>query len=188
IYKKEITELPMYRRARLGIGYLPQENSIFRGLTVVENLTAILEMNKINEKKWSLILEKLLKDLTLESVRKSPAVSISGGERRKLEIARTLATKPDFILLDEPLAGIDPLAVTEMRKVIFTLKDKGIGVVITDHNVRDALPLADYAYILFEGKILVEGTPKQIINSDEARKIYLGESFSFYNFIHEREN
>ncbi|MDR3187511.1 MAG: LPS export ABC transporter ATP-binding protein [Holosporaceae bacterium] len=186
--KKDITELPMYRRARLGIGYLPQETSIFRGLTVEENITAVLEMNKINEKKWQPILEKLLQDLTLENVRKSPAVSISGGERRKLEIARTLATKPNFILLDEPLAGIDPLAVTEMKKVIFALKNNGIGVVITDHNVRDALPLADYAYVLFEGKILVEGTPKQIIDSDKARKIYLGESFSSYNSIHGREN
>jgi lipopolysaccharide export system ATP-binding protein len=186
--KKDITELPMYRRARLGIGYLPQETSIFRGLTVEENITAVLEMNKINKKKWPLILEKLLRDLTLENIRKSPAVSISGGERRKLEIARTLTMKPDFVLLDEPLAGIDPLAVAEMRKIIFALKNMGIGVVITDHNVRDALPLADYAYILFEGKILVEGAPKQIINNDKARKIYLGESFSSYNYTHERES
>ncbi|MDR1560907.1 MAG: LPS export ABC transporter ATP-binding protein [Holosporaceae bacterium] len=185
---RDITELPMYKRARLGIGYLPQESSIFKGLTVEENIIAVLEMNKIKKNKWPVILEKLLNDLSLKHVKKSQAISISGGERRKLEIARSLATEPDFMLLDEPLAGIDPLAVAEMRDMIFALKNKGIGVIISDHNVRDTLPLADYAYILFEGQILVEGTPKQIIKNSIARKIYLGESFSVYNSPYERES
>jgi lipopolysaccharide export system ATP-binding protein len=185
---KDITELPMYKRARLGIGYLPQEASIFKGLTVEENIIAVLEMNKVSNKKRKIILEKLLMDLSLEHVRKSPAVSVSGGERRKLEIARALATSPSFILLDEPLAGIDPLAVTEMRKMIFSLKNRGIGIVITDHNVRDTLPLADYAYILFEGEILVEGTPEQIIKDNTAKKVYLGESFSIYDANYEKKN
>jgi lipopolysaccharide export system ATP-binding protein len=186
--KRDITDLPMYKRARLGIGYLPQEASIFTGLTVEENIIAVLEMNKIHAKKWRAVLDKLLADLSLESVRKSPAVSISGGERRKLEIARALATKPSFMLLDEPLAGIDPLAVVEMRQMITALKGMGIGLVITDHNVRETLPLADYAYILYDGKIMVEGPPEQIINSHRAREIYLGESFVGYNHYHEKES
>ncbi|MDR3151378.1 MAG: LPS export ABC transporter ATP-binding protein [Holosporaceae bacterium] len=153
----DITELPMYKRARLGIGYLPQESSIFRGLTVEENINAILEMNDVGSAKRRKILKDLLKELSLEYVRSSPAVNLSGGERRKLEIARALASSPDFILLDEPFAGIDPLAVSEMKDMIFHLKQhKGIGVIITDHNVRDTLPIADYAYILHDGKILVE--------------------------------
>ncbi|MDR2765960.1 MAG: LPS export ABC transporter ATP-binding protein [Holosporaceae bacterium] len=186
--QKDITDLPMYKRARLGVGYLPQETSVFTGLTVEENIIAVLEMNNIHARKWRAILEKLLADLSLESVRKSPAVGISGGERRKLEIARALATKPSFMLLDEPLAGIDPLAVMEMRQMILALRHRGIGVVITDHNVRETLPLADYAYILYEGRVLVEGTPQQIINSPRAREIYLGESFADYNRPHERES
>ncbi|MDR2158295.1 MAG: LPS export ABC transporter ATP-binding protein [Holosporaceae bacterium] len=186
--EKEITELPMYKRARLGVGYLPQESSIFRGLTVEENILAVLEARKLSPHKLNALLEKLLDDLSLTSVRKLSAVSVSGGERRKLEIARALATNPSFILLDEPLAGIDPLAVEEMKNMILDLKKKEIGVIITDHNVRDALPLADYVYIISEGKILTEGTSEEIINSDIARKIYLGESFSIYNSSYEREN
>ncbi|MDR2645793.1 MAG: LPS export ABC transporter ATP-binding protein [Holosporaceae bacterium] len=185
--QKEITNLPMYKRARLGIGYLPQESSIFRGLTVEENIYAILENRKIGAKKRHAIVEKLLHDLSLMDIRKSPALSVSGGERRKLEIARLLATNPSFILLDEPLAGIDPLAIKEMKNMIFNLKKMGIGVVITDHNVREAIPLADHVYILFNGKILVEGNSAEIINSEVARKIYLGESFSDYNFPHADE-
>jgi lipopolysaccharide export system ATP-binding protein len=183
-----VTDLPMYKRARLGLGYLPQESSIFRGLTVEENIFAVLEIREISEKKKKAILEKLLKDLSLTEVRKSPAVSVSGGERRKLEIARALATDPSFILLDEPFSGIDPLAIEDMKNMIFDLKKRGIGVIITDHNVRETLPLADYAYILFDGKILTEGAPDKIINNDIARKIYLGESFSGYTFQHDRES
>ncbi|MDR0678288.1 MAG: LPS export ABC transporter ATP-binding protein [Holosporaceae bacterium] len=185
---KEITELPMYKRARLGIGYLPQETSIFRGLTVEENIYAVLEVRKIHTKRKNEILEKLLNDLSLTHVRGLQAVNISGGERRKLEIARALAANPSFILLDEPLAGIDPLSIEEMRNMILDLKNRGIGVIITDHNVRDAVPLADYVYILFEGKILSQGTSQEIINNHMARKIYLGESFSVYNSLYEREN
>ncbi|MDR0631850.1 MAG: LPS export ABC transporter ATP-binding protein [Holosporaceae bacterium] len=175
---KEITELPMYKRARLGIGYLPQESSIFRGLTVEENIFAILEMGDADEKQKHSALERLLDDLSLTAIRKLPAVSISGGERRKLEIARALATSPRFILLDEPFSGIDPLAIEDMKNMIFDLKKRGIGVIVTDHNVRETILLADYVYLLFEGRILTEGTPKEIINNDIARKIYLGESFS----------
>jgi lipopolysaccharide export system ATP-binding protein len=182
---KEITELPMYKRARLGLGYLPQESSIFRGLTVEENIFAVLERDKSDPGKHRAVLEKLLDDLSLNAVRKSPAVSVSGGERRKLEIARALAADPKFILMDEPFAGIDPLAVEDMKDMIFNLKKRGIGVILTDHNVREAIPLADYVYILFSGKILAEGPPEKIIKNDAVRKIYLGESFSVYNSLHE---
>lgn len=174
---KNIKDLPMYKRSRLGIGYLPQESSIFRGLSVEENIYAVLDMKKLPEKQRYDILENLLKELSLTHIRKSPAVSISGGERRKLEIARALATNPKFILLDEPFAGIDPLAIEEMKEMILSLKSRDIGVIITDHNVRDTLPLADYVYLLFEGKVLMEGLPEDIINDEKARKLYLGESF-----------
>lgn len=174
----DIKDLPMYKRSRLGIGYLPQEPSVFRGLTVEENIYAVLEMRKLSKTKIKKTLDSLLKDLSLERVRKSPAVIVSGGERRKLEIARALAADPKFILLDEPFAGIDPLAIADMKEMINILKSKGIGVIITDHNVRDTLPIADYAYLLFEGKVLVEGTPAEIINNEKAKKLYLGKSFS----------
>lgn len=182
---EDITNLPMYKRARLGLGYLPQEESIFRGLNVEDNINAVLEMNpSMSEKERRNFLNKLLDDLALKKVRKSPAVSVSGGERRKLEIARALAAHPSFILLDEPFAGIDPLAIAEMRDMIFTLKRRGIGVIITDHNVRDTLPIADYGYVLYSGKVLIEGTPDFIIRNDKACKIYLGESFMPYNSLH----
>ncbi|GHU11246.1 ABC transporter ATP-binding protein [Alphaproteobacteria bacterium] len=185
---KDITELPMYKRARLGIGYLPQEASIFRGLTVEENINAVIEMNGIKGAKRKCLLDKLLNDLSIEYVRDVSAVSVSGGERRKLEIARALANFPNFMLLDEPFAGIDPIAISEMKDLISHLKnDNGIGVIITDHNVRDALPIADYAYILHEGNILVEGKPEDIINDVNAKKIYLGESFSFYTSAYGKE-
>ena len=174
----DIKDLPMYKRSRLGIGYLPQEPSIFRGLSVEENIYAVLEMRKLSKSKIQKKLDFLLKDLSLEHVRKSPAVIVSGGERRKLEIARALAADPKFILLDEPFAGIDPLAIADMKEMINVLKSKGIGVIITDHNVRDTLPLSDYSYLLFEGKVLVEGTPSEIINNEKAKKLYLGKSFS----------
>lgn len=173
----DITELPMYKRARLGIGYLPQESSIFRGLTVEENIFAILDLNNVAKKDSSTVIKKLLDDLSLSHIRKSPAISISGGERRKLEIARSLASNPKFILLDEPFAGIDPLAIEEMKEMIKILKARGIGVIITDHNVRDTLPIVDYAYLLFDGRVLVEGTPKDIIENEAAKKLYLGSLF-----------
>jgi len=173
-----IKDLPMYKRSRLGIGYLPQDPSIFRGLSVEENIYTVLEMRKLSKSKIQKTLDSLLKDLSLDHIRKSPAVIVSGGERRKLEIARALAADPKFILLDEPFAGIDPLAIADMKDMINILKAKGIGVIITDHNVRDTLPLSDYSYLLFEGKVLIEGTPEEIIKNDKARKLYLGKSFS----------
>lgn len=176
--KIDIKDLPMYKRSRLGIGYLPQEPSVFRGLTVEQNICAVLEMRKLPKTKIEQTLNSLLKDLSLEQVRKSSAVIVSGGERRKLEIARALAADPKFILLDEPFAGIDPLAIADMKDMINILKSKGIGVIITDHNVRDTLPIADYAYLLFEGKVLVEGTPFEIIDNENAKRLYLGKSFS----------
>ncbi len=182
-----ITDLPMYKRARMGIGYLPQESSIFRGLSVEENIYAVLDMNNYSKTDKYNILENLLKELSLDHIRKSPSVSISGGERRKLEIARALATSPKFILLDEPFAGIDPLAISEMKDMIKDLKKRNIGVIITDHNVRDTLPLADYAYLLFDGQVLMEGEAEKIIKSKKAQKIYLGESFSEYNSSYDGE-
>lgn len=185
---EDITDLPMYKRARLGLGYLPQEESIFRGLNVEDNINAVLEMDQSTSlKERKDFLNKLLEDLALKKVCKSPAVSISGGERRKLEIARALAARPSFILLDEPFAGIDPLAIAEMRDMIFTLKRRGIGVIITDHNVRDTLPIADYGYVLYGGKVLVEGTPDSIIKDNKACEIYLGESFMTYNTFYGKE-
>lgn len=185
---EDITDLPMYKRARMGLGYLPQEESIFRGLSVEDNINAVLEMNQdISLSERRNFLNKLLEDLALKKVRKSPAVGVSGGERRKLEIARAMAARPSFILLDEPFAGIDPLAIAEMRDMIFTLKRRGIGVIITDHNVRDTLPIADYAYVLYAGKVLVEGTPDSIIKNDKACEVYLGESFMSYNVAHGKE-
>ena len=157
---------------------MPQEASIFRGLTVEENILAVLEMNKTARKEVKERLETLLQDLGLVDVRSTLAVSLSGGERRRLEIARALANNPKFILLDEPLAGVDPIAIEEMRSMIVSLKNRSIGVVITDHNVRDTLAIADYVYILFEGKILIEGTSQDIINSPLARETYLGNTFS----------
>lgn len=168
---EDVTDLPMYKRARLGMGYLPQEASIFRGLNVEDNILAVLAMNNIKTKKAVDILDKLLRDLSLEHIRKVSAINLSGGERRKLEIARALALNPSFILLDEPLAGIDPLAILEMRKMIQNLKSRGIGIIITDHNVRDTLTICDYAYILFDGKIIVEGRPEEVINNKLAKNI-----------------
>jgi lipopolysaccharide export system ATP-binding protein len=183
----DITELPMYKRARLGVGYLPQEASIFRGLSVEENIYAVLEVNGVKEDKIEASLDQLLANLSIEHIRKSPSISISGGERRKLEIARALAASPSFILLDEPFAGIDPLAVAEMKEIIFALKKRGIGVIITDHNVRDTLPVSDYAYILNDGEILIEGKPEDIIKDKTAQEIYLGESFLAYNSSYGKE-
>ena len=175
---RNVTRLPMYRRARLGLGYLPQEASIFRGLTVEENMRAILETQNFNNEDQEHYLDELLAEFSIDHLRRTPSVALSGGERRRLEIARALASKPEFILLDEPLAGIDPIAVGEIRELIGYLKERGIGVLITDHNVRDTLDIVDRAYILHDGHVLHEGTPSDIVDHADVRKVYLGEGFS----------
>ena len=174
----DITNLPMYRRARLGIGYLPQEASIFRTLSVEDNIKAILEMVVDDESRRETMLEELLSEFSIAHLRKSPALALSGGERRRLEIARALASQPNYILLDEPLAGIDPIAVGEIRNLVSQLKHRGLGVLITDHNVRETLDITDRAYILHGGTVLMEGTPAEIVANEEVRKVYLGDSFS----------
>ena len=175
---EDITNMPMYRRARMGIGYLPQEASIFRSLSVEDNIKAILVIVEEDESKRENTLEELLNEFSIAHLRKSPAIALSGGERRRLEIARALASNPDFILLDEPLAGIDPIAVGEIRSLVSQLKNRGLGVLITDHNVRETLDIIDRAYILHGGSVLMEGTPKEIVASKEVRKVYLGDNFS----------
>jgi lipopolysaccharide export system ATP-binding protein len=174
----DITELPMYRRARLGIGYLPQEASIFRGLTVENNIRAMLEVIEPIADQREARLEDLLAEFSLTHLRRTPALALSGGERRRVEIARALAAQPNFILLDEPLAGIDPIAVNEIRDLVTHLKDRGIGVLITDHNVRETLDIVDRAYILHNGEVLMEGLPSEIVNHKDVRRVYLGERFS----------
>ena len=174
----DITQLPMYRRARLGVGYLPQEPSIFRGLSVEENITAVLEMTESEPDQRKNYLEDLLAEFSITHWRHAPAVALYGGERRRAEIARALASKPSFILLDEPLAGIDPIAVAEVRGLISHLKDRGIGVLITDHNVRETLEIIDRAYIIHDGTVLMEGTPKEIVNDVEVRRVYLGDRYN----------
>jgi lipopolysaccharide export system ATP-binding protein len=173
----DITYLPMYRRARLGIGYLPQETSIFRGLTVENNIKAVLELVEPDYDQREERLESLLDEFSIKHIRKSSALALSGGERRRTEIARALASNPHFMLLDEPLAGIDPIAVGEIRDLIAHLKDKNIGVLITDHNVRDTLGIVDRAYIINEGLVLKEGTPEEIVADKRVRQVYLGEKF-----------
>jgi lipopolysaccharide export system ATP-binding protein len=174
---EEITSLPMYLRARRGIGYLPQEPSVFRKLTVEENLIAILESLPISKEERRSRLESLLEELGLSPLRKQMAYSLSGGERRRVEITRALVLSPSFILLDEPFAGIDPIAVLDIQSIIHQLKSKGIGIIITDHNVRETLGVCDRAYILNEGRILEAGTPEKIARSQKAREIYLGDGF-----------
>lgn len=174
---QDITELPMYRRARLGIGYLPQEASIFRGLTVEQNIRAILEVVEKNRAVRDSMLESLMAEFSITHLRRTPAIALSGGERRRLEIARALASQPHFILLDEPLAGIDPIAVRDIRELVGHLKDRGIGVLITDHNVRETLGIVDRAYILHEGRVLMEGPPEEIVQNEEVKRVYLGETF-----------
>ena len=174
----DVTSLPMYRRARLGIGYLPQEASIFRGLTAEQNIRATAELIEPDPMRLEAAVEALLAEFGITHVRNTPAIALSGGERRRVEIARALATHPSYILLDEPLAGIDPIAVGEIRDLVRHLKDRGIGVLITDHNVRDALEIIDRAYILHEGRVLMEGTPSEIVSDRDVRRVYLGEKFS----------
>lgn len=174
----EITNLPMYRKARLGIGYLPQEASIYRGMTVENNIRSVLEVVEKDSNKREDILDSLLAEFGVSHIRRSVAMTLSGGERRRVEIARALASDPHFMLLDEPLAGIDPIALGDIRELIAHLKDRGIGVLFTDHNVREALEIVDRAYILNEGKILMSGTPEEIVKDKNVRRVYLGESFS----------
>src|ERR687891_1550201 len=174
----DITDLPMYRRARLGIGYLPQEASIFRGLSVEANVRAVLEVVEPAADRREAQLEKLLAEFSLTDIRRAAALELSGGERRRVEIARALASRPSFLLLDEPLAGIDPINVTEIRELVAHLKDRGLGVLITDHNVRDMLDIIDRAYIPHEGRVLTEGVPGEIIAHEGVRRVYLGDRFS----------
>jgi lipopolysaccharide export system ATP-binding protein len=174
----EITDLPMYRRARLGIGYLPQEASIFRGLSVENNILAVLEVVEKDVDRRQAILEALLAEFSITHLRLAPALALSGGERRRVEIARALATNPHFILLDEPFAGIDPIAVGDIRDLVTHLKTRGIGVLITDHNVRETLDVIDRAYIIHDGMVLMEGVASDIVGNADVRRVYLGDSFN----------
>ncbi len=174
----EVTGMPMYRRARLGIGYLPQEPSIFRGLTVEQNVRAVLEVVEPDRDRREAMLDDLLAEFSITHLRRTPALALSGGERRRVEIARALASQPHFMLLDEPLAGIDPIAVGDIRDLVSHLKDRGIGVLITDHNVRETLEIVDRAYILHDGQVLMEGLPAEIVAHEGVRRVYLGERFS----------
>ncbi len=174
----DITVLPMYRRARLGIGYLPQEASVFRGLTVEQNIMAAIEVVERDPDRRQILLDSLLAEFGIGHLRPTPALALSGGERRRVEIARALATGPSYILLDEPLAGIDPIAVAEIRALVSHLKDRGIGVLITDHNVRETLEIIDRAYILHQGQVLMEGRPAEVVAHEGVRRVYLGERFS----------
>jgi lipopolysaccharide export system ATP-binding protein len=175
---KNITNLPMYRRARMGISYLPQESSIFRGLNVEDNIRSILQVVEEDPHRRDHLLEELLAEFSISHLRLTPAAALSGGERRRVEIARALATHPHFILLDEPLAGIDPIAVADIRDLVRHLKNRNIGVLITDHNVRDTLDIVDRAYILHGGQVLMEGKPSDIVAHKDVRRVYLGEKFS----------
>jgi len=174
----DVTRLPMYRRARLGIGYLPQEASIFRGLTVEENIRSVAELvEPVGERRKALV-EELMEEFSISHLRGTPALALSGGERRRTEIARALASQPSFMLLDEPLAGIDPIAVSEIREIVAHLKDLNLGVLVTDHNVRETLDIIDRAYIIHDGEVLMEGNPEQIVANDDVRRVYLGDRFT----------
>ncbi len=175
--ERDLTGLPIHRRARLGISYLPQENSVFRKLSVEENVQAVLELQGLPQPDIQPRLTGLLNELSILHLRKHTALSLSGGERRRLEIARALGTKPSFILLDEPFAGVDPIAVLDIQRIIGYLKERGIGVLITDHNVRETLGICDRAYIINEGKVLASGRPEEIVDNDNVRRVYLGEHF-----------
>ena len=174
---RDVTALPMYRRARLGIGYLPQEVSIFRGLSAEDNILAVLEIAEPDRHKRREKLEELLSEFSITHIRHAPALALSGGERRRVEIARCLAADPKYLLLDEPFAGVDPIAVDEIRQLVRTLKTRGLGVLITDHNVRETLEIVDRAYILHDGKVLMTGTTDEIIRDETVRRVYLGENF-----------
>lgn len=174
----EVTDLPMYRRARLGIGYLPQEASIFRGLSVENNIRAVLEVVEPDRDVREQKLDELLAEFSITHLRRTPAIALSGGERRRAEIARALASQPNFILLDEPFAGVDPIAVNEIRELVSHLRERSIGVLITDHNVRETLDLVDRACIIYDGKVLLAGSPAELVADPEVRRLYLGEGFS----------
>tara|TARA_B110000208_G_scaffold97580_1_gene122019 strand:+ start:1693 stop:2451 length:759 start_codon:yes stop_codon:yes gene_type:complete len=174
---RDVTRLPMYRRAKLGIGYLPQEMSIFRGMTVENNILAVLELSESDRKRRYEHLEELLNEFSIDHLRRAPALALSGGERRRVEIARCLAGDPKYLLLDEPFAGVDPIAVGEIRTLVSALKKRGLGVLITDHNVRETLEIVDRAYILHDGKVLMSGTTKEIVEDKSVRRVYLGENF-----------
>jgi lipopolysaccharide export system ATP-binding protein len=173
----EITKVPMYKRAKMGIGYLPQENSIFRRLSVEDNLMAVLEMTSLNSEQRNEKVEQLLEELSIANIRKSKGFQLSGGERRRTEIARALATDPSFILLDEPFAGVDPIAVEDIMSIVANLKNRGIGILITDHNVHETLSIVDKGYILIEGVIFKQGSADELANDEEVKKLYLGEKF-----------
>jgi len=175
---RDITKMPIYKRARAGIGYLPQEISIFRGMTVEQNIRAILALHISDRNEREIHLDELLAEFSLTHLRRTSSLALSGGERRKVEIARTLASQPSFILLDEPLAGIDPIAIEEIRELIKHIKNRGVGVLITDHNVKETLELIDKAYIMHEGKVLMHGTPNEIIQDENVRRVYLGQKFN----------
>ncbi|MEM9699196.1 MAG: LPS export ABC transporter ATP-binding protein [Pseudomonadota bacterium] len=174
---KDVTTLPMYRRAQLGIGYLPQEMSIFRGLSVQDNIAAILDIAVSDGRARRERLEELLSDFSIEHLRRAPALALSGGERRRVEIARCLAADPKYLLLDEPFAGVDPISVGDIRHLVSDLKTRGIGVLITDHNVRETIEIVDRAYILHEGKVLMSGTPEEVVQNENVRRVYLGDNF-----------
>ncbi|PJE27629.1 lipopolysaccharide export system ATP-binding protein [Pseudooceanicola antarcticus] len=173
----DVTGLPMYRRAKLGIGYLPQEMSIFRGMNVEDNIASILDITYSDRHKRRERLEELLSEFSIEHLRRAPALALSGGERRRVEIARCLAAEPKYLLLDEPFAGVDPISVADIRHLVADLKTRGIGVLITDHNVRETLEIVDRAYILHDGKVLMSGTPDEVVQNDNVRRVYLGDSF-----------
>ncbi|MEM9575553.1 MAG: LPS export ABC transporter ATP-binding protein [Pseudomonadota bacterium] len=174
---QDITTFPMYRRAQLGIGYLPQEMSIFRGLSVQDNISAILDITEADRHKRRERLEELLSEFSIEHLRRAPAMALSGGERRRVEIARCLAANPSYLLLDEPFAGVDPISVDDIRALVSDLKNRGIGVLITDHNVRETLEIVDRAYILHDGRVLMSGTPEDVVENENVRRVYLGEKF-----------
>lgn len=174
---REVTNLPMYRRAKLGIGYLPQEMSIFRGMSVEDNIMAILDISVSERHKRRERLEELLSEFSIEHLRRAPALALSGGERRRVEIARCLAAHPKYLLLDEPFAGVDPISVGDIRHLVADLKKRGIGVLITDHNVRETLEIVDRAYILHDGKVLMSGNPDEVVENENVRRVYLGDNF-----------
>ena len=174
----DVTTMPMYRRARMGLSYLPQETSIFRGLNVEDNIRSILDISTPLKQERQAKLEKLLSDFRIDHLRRTPALALSGGERRRVEIARALATDPKYILLDEPFAGVDPISVNDVRNLVSELKSRSIGVLITDHNVRDTLKIVDRAYILHDGRVIVSGLPEDVVNNDNVRRVYLGNDFN----------
>ncbi len=180
--EQDITALPIHRRAQLGIGYLPQEASVFRGLNTAQNIMAVLEIVEKSASKRKERLAELLKEFSIEHVAKTSSIALSGGERRRLEIARALAADPRFLLLDEPLAGIDPIAIADVKNLIAHLKDRGLGVLITDHNVYEMLEIVDRAYIIYDGRVLMHGSPKEIAEHPEVRRVYLGEGFQLKSF------